>query len=177
MTLGGGVPAGYESADPGAAGAAPGGFAAVDHAIEAGAPDALAFLRRLVSVPSVAGREAPAQEIVAAELARLGFAVSEIAIPAETGARSPGGVPQADYAGRPDVLGRLNPGARPALAYGPRARGIHGPDEAVDLASIVTGARVLARFIAQLFADGGLPGGAGALNRRPRDRRDLKAAS
>ena len=36
----------------------------------------------------------------------------------------------------------------PAVCYGPRARNIHGIDEAVELASIVTGARVLARFIA-----------------------------
>jgi acetylornithine deacetylase len=34
----------------------------------------------------------------------------------------------------------------PAVCYGPRARNIHGIDEAVELASIVTGARVLARF-------------------------------
>jgi acetylornithine deacetylase len=114
-TLGGGVPAGFESADPGAAGAVPGDFEAVDHAIEAGAADAVSFLSRLVSIPSVVGREAPAQEIVAAELARLGFAVSEIGVPSRTGERAPGGVPQADYAGRPDVLGRLNPGAGPAL--------------------------------------------------------------
>lgn len=36
---------------------------------------------------------------------------------------------------------------RPAMCYGPRARNIHGIDEAVELASIVEGARVLARFI------------------------------
>ena len=36
----------------------------------------------------------------------------------------------------------------PAVCYGPRARNIHGIDEAVELASIVTGARVLARFVA-----------------------------
>lgn len=68
MTLGGGVPAGSEPAEPGAAGAA----------------------------------------------TRL-FAISEIGVPARTGARAPGGVPQADYAGRPDVRGRLNPGTRLSL--------------------------------------------------------------
>ena len=47
---------------------------------------------------------------------------------------------------------------RPALAYGPTARNIHGADEAVELASIVAGARTLARFIARYFAAGGLPG-------------------
>ena len=38
--------------------------------------------------------------------------------------------------------------AVPALCYGPRARNIHGVDEAVELASIVDGARVLARLLA-----------------------------
>jgi acetylornithine deacetylase len=52
----------------------------------------------------------------------------------------------------------LNQFGRPALAYGPLARNIHAPDEAVELASIVRGARTLARFIAQYFAAGGLPG-------------------
>jgi acetylornithine deacetylase/succinyl-diaminopimelate desuccinylase-like protein len=47
---------------------------------------------------------------------------------------------------------------RPALAYGPTARNIYAPDEAVELASIVRGARTLARFIASFFAYGGLPG-------------------
>jgi acetylornithine deacetylase len=35
----------------------------------------------------------------------------------------------------------------PALCYGPRVRSIHGIDEAVELDSIVVGARVLARFL------------------------------
>jgi Peptidase family M20/M25/M40 len=38
--------------------------------------------------------------------------------------------------------------AVPTLCYGPRARNIHGVDEAVELASIVDGARVLARLLA-----------------------------
>jgi acetylornithine deacetylase len=36
----------------------------------------------------------------------------------------------------------------PTLCYGPRARNIHGIDEAVELATIVAGARTLARFMA-----------------------------
>lgn len=40
---------------------------------------------------------------------------------------------------------------RPALCYGPRTRNMHGIDEAVDLESIVQGARTLARFIADWF--------------------------
>jgi acetylornithine deacetylase len=51
----------------------------------------------------------------------------------------------------------LNQYGRPALAYGPVARNIHGADEAVELASIAAGARTLARFIAGYYAGGGLP--------------------
>jgi acetylornithine deacetylase len=43
----------------------------------------------------------------------------------------------------------------PALCYGPRAREIHGVDEAVELRSIVDGARVLARFLCDRFAEAG----------------------
>ena len=57
----------------------------------------------------------PAQRIVAAELDRLGFEVSELSVPPETAEHAPAGVAQADYAGRPDVLGRLNPGSTPSL--------------------------------------------------------------
>src|SRR5690348_2719329 len=38
-----------------------------------------------------------------------GFEVSELSIPPETAEQASAGVAQADYAGRPDVLGRLNP--------------------------------------------------------------------
>jgi acetylornithine deacetylase/succinyl-diaminopimelate desuccinylase-like protein len=44
----------------------------------------------------------------------------------------------------------------PAVAYGPRARNIHAADESVELASIVAGARTLARFLAGYYAAGGL---------------------
>ena len=47
----------------------------------------------------------------------------------------------------------------PALAYGPRTRNIHATDEAVELDSIVAGARTLARFLATYYAGGGLPEG------------------
>jgi len=40
----------------------------------------------------------------------------------------------------------------PALCYGPVAHDIHGIDEAVELSSIVAGARTLARFVADWFA-------------------------
>ena len=87
----------------------------VDAAISDGAEAAFSFLERLVASPSTVGRELPAQQIVAAELDGLGFEVSELSIPPETAAHAPAGVAQADYAGRPDVLGRLNPGGEPSL--------------------------------------------------------------
>ncbi len=42
----------------------------------------------------------------------------------------------------------------PAVCYGPAAANIHGVDESVDLRSVVAGARVLARFIAEWFTPG-----------------------
>jgi len=41
----------------------------------------------------------------------------------------------------------------PALCYGPVAHDIHGIDESVELSSIVAGARTLARFIADWYAE------------------------
>ena len=51
----------------------------------------------------------------------------------------------------------LNQFGMPAIAYGPRARNIHGADEGVELDSIVAGARTLARFLVRYYAGGGLP--------------------
>jgi acetylornithine deacetylase len=50
--------------------------------------------------------------------------------------------------GTTDARFYLIDGGVPALCYGPRMRGMHGVDEAVELDSIVAGARVLARFMA-----------------------------
>jgi acetylornithine deacetylase len=49
----------------------------------------------------------------------------------------------------------LNGFATPAICYGPTATNIHGTDEAVELASIVDGARALARFVASWYATRG----------------------
>ena len=106
---------GYASGGYEAVGYASGSFEAVDHAIEAGADAAFSFLERLVAAPSTVGQEARAQEIVADELARLGFDVTAVPVPSDTAAGTPGGVAQASYAGRHDVLGRLHPGAGPSL--------------------------------------------------------------
>jgi acetylornithine deacetylase len=87
----------------------------VDAAIDAGAEEAFCFLERLVAEPSNVGQERGAQELVADELGSLGFGVSRLEIPAETAAGAPGGVAQAPYLGRPNVLGRINPGKSPSL--------------------------------------------------------------
>src|SRR5689334_15557642 len=90
---------------------------AVDRAIEAEADSAFAFLERLVRAPSTVGNEAGAQDVVAGELGRLGFAVSRVPVPERTAAHPAAGVPQCPYAGRDNVLGRLNPGASPSLLF------------------------------------------------------------
>ena len=46
----------------------------------------------------------------------------------------------------------------PALCYGPRVENMHAADERVELASIVAGARTLARFIAHLGRGGMIEG-------------------
>jgi acetylornithine deacetylase len=51
----------------------------------------------------------------------------------------------------------LNQFGVPALCYGPHARNIHASDEAVELASIVTGAKALARFMAAFYAGEVIP--------------------
>src|SRR4051794_3461770 len=53
-----------------------------------------------------------------------------------------------DTTGTTDARFYLNEGGVPALCYGPRVRGMHAIDEGVELKSIVSGARVLARFMA-----------------------------
>src|SRR5882762_3149613 len=68
----------------------PARWPAVDSAVEAEAAAAFAFLERLVAAPSTVGAERGAQELVAAELARLGFEVSEFEVPAQTAAAPPG---------------------------------------------------------------------------------------
>jgi acetylornithine deacetylase len=57
----------------------------------------------------------------------------------------------ADGTATTDARTYLNHFAVPAVSYGPRVRNIHGIDEAVEVESIVTGARVLTRFLAAYF--------------------------
>jgi acetylornithine deacetylase len=56
-------------------------------------------------------------------------------------------------ASTPDARLYLNDFGVPALCYGPTAHDIHGIDESVELSSIVAGAKTLARFIADWYAD------------------------
>ncbi len=57
----------------------------------------------------------------------------------------------ADGTATTDARYYLNNFGVPALCYGPRVRNIHGIDEAVELDSIVSGAKVVARFLARYF--------------------------
>lgn len=93
----------------------PAAWTGIDAVIAAQAGAAFEFLTRLVAAESTVGREAPAQEIVAAELARLGFAVEHLPVPEATAAATPGGVAQASYSGRGNIAGWLNRGAKPSL--------------------------------------------------------------
>jgi acetylornithine deacetylase len=89
--------------------------ARVDAELSSLAEGAFAFLERLVAEPSVVGREASAQAVVAAELARLGFAVELLEVPESIAADPLAGVPQAAYGARPLVIGRLRGGDGPTL--------------------------------------------------------------
>jgi acetylornithine deacetylase len=93
----------------------PGAWAELDGAVAAGADAAFGLLGRLVAAESTVGLEAAGQQIIAAELARLGFEVERLPIPEGTAAAAPAGVALASYYGRDNVAGWLNRGARPSL--------------------------------------------------------------
>jgi acetylornithine deacetylase len=97
------------------AGWSPAAWSEVDSAIAAEAASAHEFLGRLVAADSTVGREAAAQEIVAAELTARGFDVESLPVPETTAAGAPAGVAQASYSGRTNVAGWLNRGASPSL--------------------------------------------------------------
>jgi acetylornithine deacetylase/succinyl-diaminopimelate desuccinylase-like protein len=103
-------------------GSVPSAFEAVDDAIRASAEGAFSFLERLIGARSTVGEEAPAQRIVADELARLGFDIAAVPVPPGTAAQPGAGVPQAPYTGRANVLGRLG-GGRVAVTPAERPRG------------------------------------------------------
>lgn len=68
-----------------------------------------------MAAPSTVGHEGPAQDLVADELARLGFDVRSLPIPASIGDDPLAGVPQGPYEGRCDVLGTFGDGDGPSL--------------------------------------------------------------
>src|SRR5437588_619282 len=92
--------------------------AALDSAIDGAAANALAFLERLVAVPTTLGNERAGQLVVAEELARLGFDVELLDVPEEI-ARDPlAGTPAGSYEGRPLVVARRGEGPRWLLLNG-----------------------------------------------------------
>jgi acetylornithine deacetylase len=90
-------------------------LSALDRAIDDLAEDAFGFLERLVATPSTVGTEMGAQQVVGAELDRLGFETSVLPIPEDIAADPVAGVPQLPYAGRGNVIGHLAAGAGPSL--------------------------------------------------------------
>jgi len=83
--------------------------AAVDGAIDACAERALAFLDALVREPSLPGAEHGAEDVLAAELDRIGMAVDRVPFPADIELDPAAGVGPGSYAGRTIVVGRLGP--------------------------------------------------------------------
>src|SRR5689334_17482706 len=96
----------------------PHNWEAVDAAIAGGLERALSFLEALVAEPSIVGNEAGAQRVVARELARLGFAVSELEVPETIATRPGSGVPALPYDDRPVVVGRRAGSGRSLLVNG-----------------------------------------------------------
>jgi acetylornithine deacetylase len=83
------------------------GLTELDGAIDASAERAFAFLEHLVASPSTILHEQDAQAVVAEELRRLGFSTETLEIPNAVGQDKAAGVPQGDYGGRFDVVGRM----------------------------------------------------------------------
>jgi acetylornithine deacetylase len=78
----------------------------LDEAIAALAPRAFEVLERLVAEPSTVGQESGAEEVLAAELERLGFSITRLAIPEDIAADPLAGIPSRSYEGRYDLIGR-----------------------------------------------------------------------
>jgi acetylornithine deacetylase len=93
-------------------------WADVDAAVDTHRASSLRFLEALVGEPSVVGHEAGAQQVVAAELARLGFSVRELEVPERIVERPGSGVPQLPYAGRPIIVGEREGSGRSLLVNG-----------------------------------------------------------
>jgi acetylornithine deacetylase len=94
------------------------GGTAVDAAIDACAERALAFLDALVREPSVPGAEQGAEDILAAELARIGMTVERVPFPDGIELDPASGVGPGSYEGRTLVVGRLGGAGRRLLLNG-----------------------------------------------------------
>ena len=93
-------------------------IAGLGEAVAERAEDAFSFLERLVAAPSTVGREAGAQEVFAAEMARLGLSAVSRPVPDNIGDDPLAGVPQGSYAGRVNVLATTAPGELAVLLNG-----------------------------------------------------------
>jgi acetylornithine deacetylase len=80
---------------------------AIDGAVDGCAERAFAFLEALVREPSVPGAEQGAEDVLAAELQRIGLAVERVPFPADIELDPLAGVGPGPYAGRTIVVGRL----------------------------------------------------------------------
>ena len=90
--------------------------ASLDARIAANAEDAFRFLEHLVSEPSVVGAEQGAEEVLADELAGLGFEIERLPIPSSIATVPGAGVPLRPYEGRYDLVARRSAAAgRPSL--------------------------------------------------------------
>jgi acetylornithine deacetylase len=87
---------------------------AVDRAVGDGAEHAFALLERLVAQPSTVGAESGAQEVLAAELGDLGFAITRLPIPDDIADHPAAGLVQVPYDGRYDLVAQRGTD-RPAL--------------------------------------------------------------
>ena len=120
-------------------------------------------LERVSAVLDHAAREDPWLREHPPQVRPSGFRAQGHALdPEHPLARSLADAHEATHGTRPEAYGLgsttdaryyLNQFDTPALCYGPTARNIHGVDEAVELRSIVGGARTLARFIASWYAN------------------------
>lgn len=87
----------------------------LDDAVDELAPRALEVLRRLVAEPSTVGQEQGAEEVLAGELAELGFAIERLPIPDDIGDDPLAGVPSRSYRDRYDLVGRRGDGSGRSL--------------------------------------------------------------
>jgi acetylornithine deacetylase len=120
-------------------------------------------LERVSAVIDHAGSEDPWLREHPPQVRPSGFRAQGHALdPQHPLARSLADAHEATHGTRPEAYGLgsttdaryyLNQFDTPAICYGPTARNIHGVDEAVELGSIVGGARTLARFIASWYAN------------------------